>query len=252
MKRFIKGFFMAWGMFLAIPCPVRKWDENARPMMLAAFPLIGIIVGGLWALTAWLVKLIGLPRPLAALVTAALPWLVTGFIHLDGFADVCDAVLSRRPLEERQRILKDPHTGAFGAIGLILVILAQFAVFLSVEPSAILPFLVCLGLVPAAVRSAAGAAMLLFPAMKSSSYSGMEPGGGRGALLALPLAMLAASLVIPAAVFGVKGLAPAAACAAYLIAALSAKKNLGGMNGDISGFALVLGELAGAALLIII
>lgn len=62
---------------------------------------------------------------------AALPWLVTGFMHLDGYMDVCDAVLSRRELATRQRILKDSHCGAFAVIGMVLLALCQWSVFLS-------------------------------------------------------------------------------------------------------------------------
>jgi len=101
MMLWLYGFFMAWGMFLALPCPFRKWDEAARGHMLACLPLVGLVVGGLWALAAWLLKLLSCPAGIAALVLAAVPWLVTGFIHLDGFMDVCDAVLSRRDIETR-------------------------------------------------------------------------------------------------------------------------------------------------------
>lgn len=58
---------------------------------------------------------------------AALPWLVTGFMHLDGYMDVCDAVLSRRELATRQRILKDSHCGAFAVIGMVLLALCSGA-----------------------------------------------------------------------------------------------------------------------------
>jgi len=95
----IYGFFMAWGMFLTIPCPKKIWRESARRKMLACLPLIGLIVGGIWALCAWLGSF--LPQPLAALLCAAAPWLITGFMHLDGYMDVCDAVLSRRDLEKK-------------------------------------------------------------------------------------------------------------------------------------------------------
>ena len=35
MRGWIYGFFMTWGMFLSIPCPVRIWDEKARGKMMA-------------------------------------------------------------------------------------------------------------------------------------------------------------------------------------------------------------------------
>ena len=46
-------FFMAWGMFCAIPCPVKKWDSDGYPGMLLCLPLIGLMIGGIWAGAAW-------------------------------------------------------------------------------------------------------------------------------------------------------------------------------------------------------
>ncbi len=244
------AFFMAWGMFLSLPCPVRKWDEAARSRMLVLFPLIGCIVGGLWALSAWLLRLVHCPQALSALVLAAFPWLITGFIHLDGYSDVCDAILSRRDLETRRRILKDPHIGAFGVIALALLMLASFAVFLSAaEEQDSRALLVSLALVPVSARASAGLAMLTLRRMESSQYAETKPKPGYISALA---AMLAAAAVTPAIVFGVHGLAPAAACLAYWAAAYGAFRNLGGMNGDVSGFALTLAELVGAAVLILL
>ena len=101
MKNLIYGFFMAWGMFLAIPCPFPRWREEARVQMSACLPLIGGMLGGLWALLAWGLGRLSCPPAVTALLLAAFPWLCSGFIHLDGFMDVCDAVLSRRDLEQR-------------------------------------------------------------------------------------------------------------------------------------------------------
>ncbi len=69
------------------------------------------------------------------------------------------------------------------------------------------------------------------------------------AVLAVILILAAA---VPALLFGVVGLAPAAAAIFYWLFALIAYKNLDGMNGDISGFALTLGELFGAAVLVFV
>ena len=46
MKTQITAFFMAWGMFLSIPCPAKIWDEKARPWQLVYLPLVGLLVGG--------------------------------------------------------------------------------------------------------------------------------------------------------------------------------------------------------------
>ena len=90
MRDWVYGFFMAWGMFLAIPCPKKLWSETARRKMLVCLPLVGLLVGGIWA-GAWLL-LRGAPGPVRAAVCAAVPWLVTGFMHLDGYMDVCDEI----------------------------------------------------------------------------------------------------------------------------------------------------------------
>ena len=101
----VTGFFMAWGNFCAIPCPCKKWDEKARTHMLVMFPIIGLMMGLLWSALFWAVLFLELPVPVSAALLTAYPFVVSGFIHLDGFMDCNDAILSRRPLEERQRIM---------------------------------------------------------------------------------------------------------------------------------------------------
>lgn len=234
----ITGFFMAWGMFLAIPCPVRRWDEASRQHMIACFPLIGGIIGGLWVLLAWLVT--PLPAAARAFILAIWPWICTGFMHLDGYMDVCDAVLSRRDLETRQRILKDSHCGAFAVIGLVLLVLGQWSVLLHVER---LPWLVLL-CVPVASRSCAAIAVLTLRPMGTSQYAAMKR---NNVFLLLPILCLAASTVVPAVWGG--NFAPLATAAAYWLFAFYGYRQLDGMNGDISGFALTLAEMAGVAVL---
>lgn len=173
MRDWIYGFFMAWGMFLAIPCPKKIWSESARRKMLACLPLVGIVVGAVWALAAWLAGL--LPRPLGAALCAAAPWLTTGFLHLDGFMDVCDGILSRRDLETRRRILKDSHCGAFAVICMVLLAMAQWSAFLSLEDIPLLP----LALLPVASRASAAMAVLTLRPMSTSQYSAMERGARR-------------------------------------------------------------------------
>ena len=209
MSDWIYGFFMAWGMFLTIPCPKKIWRESARRKMLACLPLIGLIVGGIWALCAWLGSF--LPQPLAALLCAAAPWLITGFMHLDGYMDVCDAVLSRRDLETRQRILKDSHCGAF-----------------------------------AASRACAALAVLTLRPMSTSQYSAMTRGGAPVVFAAIVLAAVCGLSVLLWDSF-----APLAAAVCYWLAAWYAFRQLDGMSGDVSGFALTIAELGGAAVLVL-
>ena len=47
-------------------------------------------------------------------------------MHMDGFMDVNDAIMSRRPLEDRLRILKDSTVGAFAVITVMFLVLAMY------------------------------------------------------------------------------------------------------------------------------
>ena len=160
---------MAWGMFLAIPNPLPRWNEKARGQMLTCLPLVGLLVGGLWTLCFWLLS--RWTSPAVRLLLAVLPWLLTGFIHLDGYMDVCDAILSRRDLATRQKILKDSHCGAFAVICIVLLALGQWSLFLSAGEGRSLLGLCC---IPAAVRCCAGLAVGKLRPMGTSQYAPPE------------------------------------------------------------------------------
>ena len=144
MKEYLHGFIMCQSMFCAIPCPVQLWDENARDRMLPMLPIVGLEIGALWALLGWITGQLGLPALVRGLILGVYPYLATGFLHLDGFMDVTDAVKSCRDLAKRREILKDSHVGSFAVIGLCLLVIAQVALFASVpagQSSRILLFL---------------------------------------------------------------------------------------------------------------
>ena len=238
MRDWVYGFFMAWGMFLAIPCPKKIWSETARRKMLACLPLVGVVVGAVWALGAWLAWY--LPHPLGAALCAAAPWLVTGFLHLDGFMDVCDGVLSRRDLETRRRILKDSHCGAFAVICMVLLAMGQWSAFLSMDSIPLLP----LALIPVASRASAAMAVLTLRPMRTSQYSAMERGG---APVFVAAALLAAACALPAVLWG--SFAPLAAAIGYGLAVWYDIGRVDGRARDNTAVGAVPGEKCGAVVL---
>jgi len=241
MKTYLNAYAMCRGMFCAIPSPWRAWDEKARGKMLLFLPLVGLEIGLIWALTAWLCRLLQLPAAAEAVVLCAYPYLLSGFMHLDGFMDVTDAVKSWREPERRREILKDPHTGSFAVIAVVLLILAQFAMFASADGDADIVILV---FIPVISRCCSALAVSGLRPMSTSQYAGME---SARAHLAIPAA--AAALAIAAAVLlcGKYALALAGCMAGYGLALLRAYRSLDGMNGDISGYALSIGELCAVA-----
>ena len=72
----ITAFSMAFGMFCAIPFPVRRWDERQRARMLVCFPWVGAIIGAIWAFACWLLRRIGFSGVLAGALLTALPLLL--------------------------------------------------------------------------------------------------------------------------------------------------------------------------------
>lgn len=241
MKTYLHAFVMCQSMFCAIPCPGNIWDEKARDKMLVCLPLVGLEMGMLWCALGWLIRFLSLPGLLRGLVLAVYPFLVTGFLHLDGFMDVTDAVKSCRDLNRRREILKDSHVGSFAVIGLVLLALAQFAFFASVPEEAPLGIL-CL--IPAVSRCGSSLAVTMLPAMSTSQYAGQKTNRGHVWLL---LGMLGMFLLAGVCLWGKYALVLLGVTVGYALALRKGYTSLQGMNGDIAGYALTMGELWGAA-----
>lgn len=126
---FLKAAFTAFSMYSILPVPRTRWDEDSMKYAMCFFPLIGVVNGALLFLWASLAATVPLGGFLFAAVACALPVLVTGGIHMDGFCDTTDALSSRQPREKKLEILKDPNAGAFAVIGCVLYFLVLFGLW---------------------------------------------------------------------------------------------------------------------------
>ncbi len=88
---------VAFAMFSAIPVPQFDWNEKNMRYAMCAFPLIGVVSGRCGACAGCcrcrVVRAGGLSPPH--------PRRVTGGIHLDGYADTCDALSSYGDREKK-------------------------------------------------------------------------------------------------------------------------------------------------------
>ena len=100
--------------------PNVEWKPESMRYMMCFFPLVGVVIGLLLAGWVWLSGALGFGAILRGAGSVLIPAAVSGGIHLDGFADTCDALASNAGPERRGEILKDPHTGAFAVIGLCM------------------------------------------------------------------------------------------------------------------------------------
>ena len=244
MKQLLHAFAMCQSMFCAIPCPWHIWDEEARDKMLLFLPFVGLEIGAIWAGFAYLARLMGLPALVTGVILCACPFVLSGFIHLDGFLDVTDAVGSCRDLQRRREILKDPHVGSFAVIGCVLLMLAQFALFASAPDDADLRILI---LIPAVSRCCSVLAVSALRPMHTSQYATRKKSKTHICIIGV---MLCAAVAAGFLLCGKYGFALLGCLLGYGLALCRGYRSLDGMNGDISGYALTVGELCAVAVFV--
>lgn len=130
----LRLFFIALQFFTRLPIPrwvgfEPAWLQHASRY----FPLVGIVVAavssGVFALAAYL-----LPPAIAVLLATIAGIYLTGAFHEDGFADVCDGFGGGGSAERVLEIMKDSRIGAYGAIGIGLMLTVKCATLSHLAP----------------------------------------------------------------------------------------------------------------------
>lgn len=242
---------VTFAQYSRIPMPRFKWKDEDMRYSMAAFPLVGAVIGLLWLAVYGCSVRFALPVTASALLLTAVPLIVTGGFHVDGFMDVADAVSSYASREDKLRILKDPHIGAFSVIRLSIVALiytASLIVALDSERATIIIY--TLSAVFALSRSLSALAVLTFRSAKNEGmlcYEATSARSGRKVnlvIIAIWIALLCASMVITDPLTGALVI-----CAAVLSFAWYrhlSYKEFGGISGDTAGYFVVVCELAAA------
>ncbi|MFA7383286.1 MAG: adenosylcobinamide-GDP ribazoletransferase [Desulfurivibrionaceae bacterium] len=208
----------------------------------AFFPLAGWLIGGFLAGGGWLLAWFGLPPLVSAVLLVALgAWLTRG-LHLDGLADLLDGLGGGQNPAQRLAIMKDSATGAFGVIGLVLLLCLKIACLASLLINGGEHFFFVLFAAPVTARwpMAALACGGQYPRAAGTGHAFV--GKVDSGELALGLFLLApliwwswsAALII----FG-------AAMLPALWLRVKATKALGGVTGDVLGASCELGEACG-------
>jgi len=136
MLNFIREFLLAVQFFTRIPVTgaLAEWVGFSPAMLRASaghFPAVGMLVGAA-AAAVYALLLALLPdtvfAPLvAAVLTTVVTVLMTGGFHEDGLADVADGLGGSYDRHRALEIMKDSRVGAFGAMALVLALLAKVA-----------------------------------------------------------------------------------------------------------------------------
>ena len=245
----LRTIVTAFSFFSAIPMPQIRWDNTNMRYMMAAFPLVGAVIGALWWAWGQVCIAAGLGAMLKGVGFALIPVLVTGGIHLDGFADVIDAQSSHASPERKREILKDPHVGAFAIIGTCCYLMTFAALASELFPYQI-PEVAC---IPVISRCLSGFVTVTF---RTSKRDGMLASEQASADVRVVRSMLVVVWVVAGAVLTLQNPATAALSIVVSLAVAAevvrlARTQFGGMSGDLAGYLLQMVELAMLASLVV-
>ena len=136
MTRELRIFFTAMQFFTRLPIPSWVGYEPSWVRSCARyFPLIGILVGAVTA-AILLATAYSLPMPLSVLVSTVAGILLTGALHEDGFADICDGFGGGNSPVKIIEIMRDPRIGVFGAVGIGLLLAIKVVALTSMSAPA--------------------------------------------------------------------------------------------------------------------
>jgi len=203
----------------------------------AWFPLVGLGLGLVLFFSTSFLQFFLEPTICAALVLL-LHFFITGGFHLDGIADTADGLMSGQLEREKIfSIMKDSYLGSMGATALTLLLLIKYSAL-------------------SLIITKAPLALVLFPVLGryaivqltfSSVYA--RPEGGLGAIFTNHcgqrelFSAVIISLISGLLFAGFAGFLSFVAVLIYVvIIKYAAQRRLGGVTGDILGFACESGE----------
>jgi adenosylcobinamide-GDP ribazoletransferase len=238
----MRNLRIAFGLLTILPIGLPEdWQPGDSGRAGIWYPLVGLVIGGL-AWLAWRLLTHYFPPPVVGVLTLLVWVALSGGLHLDGLADCCDGLFASATPERRLEIMKDPHLGAFGGIGLLLTLMLKAAALGSLTSTAGFGILLaatlgrwCIlpaGLLPLARPSG----NVPHRGMGADFSSGLRRGAiFSSAILPLGLAFLLGSQGWIAALVGLL----AAALVLWL-----AKTRINGVTGDVFGALVEVTETA--------
>lgn len=244
-------FLVATQFLTRVPVP-SAGDFQARWLgeSLRYFPLVGGLVG-LATTTVWWLSGHWFPRTIAVGLMLAASLLVTGAFHEDGFADTCDGLGGGDTRERALAIMKDSRIGAFGAIGLIVLLGLKWSA-LAALPDAAFWLIVVASHVVSRWCSIGLVWALQYARADGGGKSREFDGGLSGAQWLLSGAIGMTAVAIPAIRSGVAmntalaaaaGVGFAAAVGTAFAAGAYLKRRIGGYTGDCLGAVQQVSEL---------
>jgi adenosylcobinamide-GDP ribazoletransferase len=244
IRREAEYFFAALRFFTRLPVPA--WVGHSAEQLNRAtryFPLVGIIIGALGAgVTLAAAQL--WPAAIAVLAGMITTLLATGAFHEDGLADSIDGFGGGWTRKDVLRIMKDSRIGSYGAIGIIMALLAKFTALTYLLKLPPLTFAVALIAGHGVSRFAAATLICALDYARDDDSAKSKPLATR--MSPGELAFAAFTGLIPTALLPWPQAAIALLLAALVtwLAARKFKQRIGGYTGDCLGATQQLAEIA--------
>ena len=231
----MKYLRIAFDLLTTIPLRVSKdWKVGDSGRAAGWYSFVGLCLGGV---VAAVYSLFGLyfSRLVTAAISLAIWVALTGGLHLDGLADCFDGMFYAGNSERRLQIMKDSGVGAFGVVSLILILLVKFSVLSALSPSHAVGAILLSTSLARWCSTLAGTQPLARPdGMGADFVSGIKrPSLVVGAVIPLLLGIW----LIPNGI-----LAIFAGLLATMWILIMARRNLGGITGDVLGMIIEIVE----------
>ena len=227
---------IAFGLMTTLPFKLPDaWVAGDSGRAAVWYPLVGFVIGALTWL-AWTGANFVFSPLMAGVITLVIWVMLTGGLHLDGLADCCDGLFATAAPARRLEIMKDPHVGAFGVIGLILTLFLKAAALTSLTPVSSFGILLAASLARWCILPAG----LLPLARPSGMGSDFAAGFQRPFLLWSAIIPLTVAILL-----GGRGiLSSMAGLGAATLVLWLAKSRIGGVTGDVFGMIVEIVETA--------
>jgi adenosylcobinamide-GDP ribazoletransferase len=143
-------FLLAISFYSRIPVKLSQFGSGSAPLPMEKisryFALVGILVACCCALVYWLSQML-LPPSISVLLLIITSTVLTGGLHEDGLADICDGFGGGWSQSDKLRIMKDSSIGAYGVLALICALTLKFVLLFElsrlITPLDMLVYLLC-------------------------------------------------------------------------------------------------------------
>ena len=230
----MRSLRIAFGLLTTLPFKLPDdWSVGDSGRASVWYPFVGLVIGVLTWLV-WKGAMLIFP-PLVSGVIALGIWVaLTGGLHLDGLADCCDGLFVSAPVERRLEIMKDPHIGAFGVIGLVLVLSLKAATLASLTADSSFSILLAASLARWCILPAG-----LLPLARPSGMGADFASGFQHSFLFWS-ALIPLAIAVILSIHGMLSIFVGLFATALVL--WLAKSRIGGMTGDVFGMVVEIVE----------